>query len=94
MKYALIHGERICEVTDAVFPVAPDLKWEWVADDTTTQDTFKNGEVVKYAPPAKETMPPSLEEKVDALLAKELDGDATKLEALRTKINSTKESNA
>ncbi len=51
MKRALIQGTRICEIADADFPVAEGLTWVDVADDTTTQDTYENGAVVKYAPP-------------------------------------------
>lgn len=51
MKRALIQGTRICEIADADFPVAEGLIWVDVADDTTTQDTYENGAVVKYAPP-------------------------------------------
>jgi hypothetical protein len=53
MKYALVEGERICEfaATQAeCFPVHASLKWVAVADDTTTQDTYVNGAVVKYVP--------------------------------------------
>jgi hypothetical protein len=52
MKRALIQGTRICEIADADFPVAEGLTWVDVADDTTTQDTYENGAVVKYAAPA------------------------------------------
>jgi len=51
MKRALIQGTRICEVADVSFPVASDLQWIDVADDTTTADTYVDGAVVKYAPP-------------------------------------------
>jgi hypothetical protein len=51
MKLALIQGTRICEIADASFPVHADLQWVDVADDTTTQDTYQNGAVVKYAAP-------------------------------------------
>ena len=52
MKRALIQGTRICEIADADFPVAEGLIWVDVADDTTTQDTYENGAVVKYVAPA------------------------------------------
>jgi hypothetical protein len=52
MKRALIQGTRICEIADASFPVAEGLTWVDVADDTTTQDTYVDGAVVKYAAPA------------------------------------------
>ena len=48
---ALIQGTRICELAVAEFPVHADLTWVDVADDTTTQDTYENGAVIKYAPP-------------------------------------------
>lgn len=49
-KKALIQGTRICQVEDAanVFPVSADLSWVDVADDTTTQDTYEDGAVVKF----------------------------------------------
>jgi len=56
MKSALIEGERICEFVATAadqFPVAPPLHWVEVPDDTTTQDTYVNGAVVKYVPPEK-----------------------------------------
>ena len=49
---ALVQGTRICEVADASFPVAPGLQWVDVPDDTTSQDTYVDGAVVKYAAPA------------------------------------------
>jgi len=54
MKHALIQGTRICEfvATEAnQFEVHPDLQWVEVADDTTEQDTYENGAVVKYQYP-------------------------------------------
>ena len=50
-KKALIQGTRICEFADTPFEVHPDLKWVDVADNTTTQDTYSNGEVVTYVEP-------------------------------------------
>lgn len=54
MKRALVQGTRICEfvATEAdQFEVHPDLQWVEVADDTTEQDTYENGAVVKYVAP-------------------------------------------
>lgn len=54
MKYALIHGTRICEFVAAQedqFPVAPDLVWVAVPNDTTTRDTYVDGAVVKHVDP-------------------------------------------
>ena len=48
---ALIHGTRICDVVTTEFPVHSDLVWVEVADDTTTQDTYVDGAVVKYTEP-------------------------------------------
>lgn len=48
MKKALVHGSRICEIREKEFPVAPELKWVDVADDTTTFDVFENGQVIKH----------------------------------------------
>jgi len=50
MKKALIQGTRICEF-GTPFPVHKDLEWVDVADDTTEQDTYVDGEVVKYVAP-------------------------------------------
>ena len=50
MKKALVQGTRICEF-GTPFPVHEDLKWVDVADDTTTQDTYVDGSVVKYVVP-------------------------------------------
>ena len=52
-KKALIQGTRICQIEDAanVFPVSADLSWVDVADDTTTQDTYESGAVVKFTIP-------------------------------------------
>ena len=50
MKKALIQGTRICEF-GTPFPVHSDLKWVDVADDTTEQDTYVDGAVVKYVAP-------------------------------------------
>lgn len=54
MKFALIHDDRICQIADAAkdcFPVAPDLKWIEVPDDTTAADKFVDDAVVKYVVP-------------------------------------------
>ena len=48
---ALIQGTRICELAVAEFPVHDGLTWVDVADDTTTQDTYVDGAVVKYQYP-------------------------------------------
>ncbi len=48
---ALIQGTRICDVVTTEFPVHSDLVWVDVADDTTTQDTYVDGAVVKYTEP-------------------------------------------
>lgn len=51
MPYALIQGDRIAQIVAAqkdCFPVAPSLQWVSVANDTTDQDTYVNGAVVKY----------------------------------------------
>ena len=52
MKRALIQGIRIKQVVAVAdeFPVHPSLIWVDVADDTTTQDTYVNGAVVKFVP--------------------------------------------
>lgn len=56
MKYALIHGERICQTVSTAkecFPVAPELKWVEVPDDAETEHAFIKGKVVKPAAPVK-----------------------------------------
>ena len=50
MKKALIQGTRICEF-GTPFPVHEDLLWVDVADDTTEQDIYVDGAVVKYVEP-------------------------------------------
>jgi hypothetical protein len=42
---------RICELAEQEFPVAPDLIWVDVPEDTTVNDTYVDGEVVKFSPP-------------------------------------------
>lgn len=54
MKQALIQGTRICEF-NTPFPVHADLKWVEVADDTTTNDTYVDGAVVKKPDPPTPT---------------------------------------
>tara|TARA_Y100000296_G_C5009932_1_gene174561 strand:- start:183 stop:485 length:303 start_codon:yes stop_codon:yes gene_type:complete len=50
---ALIQGTRICDLVDddKTFEVHSDLKWVNVADDTTQQDTYVEGKVVKFVAP-------------------------------------------
>jgi hypothetical protein len=50
MKKALVHSGRICEVREDEFPVAKPMFWVDVPDDTTVEDTYENGVVVKYSP--------------------------------------------
>jgi hypothetical protein len=52
MTKALIQGTRICQIEedDDEFPVHEDLQWITVADNTTTQDTYVDGAVVKFVP--------------------------------------------
>ena len=52
MTKALIQGTRICQIEedDDEFPVHEDLQWIAVADNTTTQDTYVDGAVVKFVP--------------------------------------------
>jgi hypothetical protein len=54
MKQALIHDSRICEF-NTPFPVHADLKWVEVADDTTVEDTYVDGSVVKKPEPPTPT---------------------------------------
>jgi len=55
MKQALIHDSRICEF-NTPFPVHADLKWVEVADDTTVEDTYVDGAVVKFVKPSETPM--------------------------------------
>jgi hypothetical protein len=54
MRYALTQGTRICQIEDETFPVHKDLIWVDVADDTSTEDTYENGAVVKKPAPTEE----------------------------------------
>lgn len=56
-KKALIQGTRICQVEDEgnIFPVSADLSWVDVADDTTTDDTYESGAVVKFTIPVADS---------------------------------------
>ena len=54
MKKALIQGTRICEFGEE-FPVHKDLQWVDVPDDTTEQDTYVDGAVVKQPDPTPPT---------------------------------------
>jgi len=54
MKRALVQGTRICEFVATVadqFPVHESMVWVNVPNNTTTQDTYENGAVVKYQYP-------------------------------------------
>lgn len=54
MKRALVQGTRICEFVATVadqFPVHESMVWVSVPNNTTTQDTYENGAVVKYVAP-------------------------------------------
>ena len=55
MKKALVHEARICEF-GTPFPVHESLTWVDVADDTTQQDTYVDGAVVKYVEPVLTTL--------------------------------------
>jgi hypothetical protein len=55
MKKALVHESRICEF-GTPFPVHESLTWVDVADDTTQQDTYVDGAVVKYVEPVPTTL--------------------------------------
>lgn len=48
MKKALVHNNRICEVRENTFPVAAELIWVDVPDNTTVYDTYVGGAVVKH----------------------------------------------
>jgi len=51
MKKALTNKTQILEVCNAEFPTHPDLVWVDVADDTTANDTYVDGAVVKFIYP-------------------------------------------
>jgi len=74
MKKALIQGTRICEFGEE-FPVHKDLQWVDVPDDTTEQDTYVDGAVVKQPDPtpptweeARRTSYPPLGDQLDSIL--------------------------
>ena len=55
MKRALLHTlepGRICDVVDAgqEFDVHDNFEWVDVPDDTTTSDSYQDGNVVKFSP--------------------------------------------
>ena len=53
MKFALVHGTRICQIVNSkhdCFPVSPELSWTAVSDDVTDQDTLIEGRVKKHRP--------------------------------------------
>ena len=73
MKKALIQNTRICEFGEE-FPVHKDLQWVDVPDDTTEQDTYVDGAVVKEPDPtpltweeARRTSYPPLGDQLDML---------------------------
>tara|TARA_Y100000034_G_C6883449_1_gene405234 strand:+ start:245 stop:580 length:336 start_codon:yes stop_codon:yes gene_type:complete len=54
MKQALIHNTRILEFVSLAkerFPVHEALIWVGVPNNTTTEDMYVGGEVVKFIPP-------------------------------------------
>jgi len=59
MKIALVRNTKIVEFVDAPFPVHADLTFVDVDDDTTLQDSFVNGEVVKKAQHTLYSKPPT-----------------------------------
>ena len=61
MKKALVHKNRICQF-GAEFPVSSELEWVDVPDDTTTEDTYVDGSVVKYVVPV-----PTVQSKIEKL---------------------------
>lgn len=50
MKKALINDTSIIEIRGDEFEVHPSLVWVDVADNTTTQDSYVDGQIVKYVP--------------------------------------------
>jgi len=47
-KLAVIHATRILEFVDSEFEAHPDIKFISVPDDTTVQDKYVDGGVVKF----------------------------------------------
>lgn len=73
MKYALIHGTRICQFAPdqaSCFPVSPEMRWVQVADNTTERDTFVANAVVPAPTPAAPP-PPTLDELYDQAIQNE-----------------------
>ena len=80
---ALIEGTRVAQLASETFPVAAPLIWAGVPDDTTLQDTFVNGAVVKYVAPTpgykqrRRSAYASVEEQLDMMYADLINGTAT-----------------
>ena len=90
MKKALVQGTRICEF-GTPFPVHEDLKWVDVADNTTTQDTYVDGSVVKYVAPTlsyaekRQSEYPPLEEQFDEIYHNGIDSWKATIKVVKDK---------
>jgi len=90
-KKALIQNTRICEFADTPFEVHEDLKWVDVADDTTTQDTYVDGSVVKYVAPTlsyaekRQSEYPPLEDQFDEIYHNGIDSWKAIIKAVKDK---------
>jgi hypothetical protein len=75
---ALIHNEKVIQVTDKEFPVSPSLKWVDCPEDVTTRHEYKAG---KFVSPEVE---PKIEpDETEALIRREMREMA--IESLKSK---------
>lgn len=82
---ALIYDERICQIEEKEFPVAPPLIWVDVPEGTTTRDTYTKGKVVKYVPePIPESKPDPIIQRINKL-EQELAAYKTKVDTLEAR---------
>lgn len=67
MKHALIYKPtgRLCQVSDTVFPVHPDLEWHDCADDVAVETHFFDGSVVVQKPVVPEPVVPNVRGFID-----------------------------
>lgn len=76
MKIALVKDSRIVQIADQPFTVHPDFQWVPVPDNTTTNDLYENGQVVKFVTPNFVIEKTSFDRLTDILLSKEVINNA------------------
>ena len=98
MKNALIQGTRICEFVETQadqFPVAAELIWVEVADNTTTEDIYVDGVVVKYDPnPPSATIEIAVSRKLSELSSYRFEQETGGIVVSSTPIATSRESQA